>query len=80
MPIYEYRCTACESEHEIIVLPPQPAPRTCPDCDGQLQRRYSRVGAQFVGWGFTRNDALVSERPGRGDFKAVRDKAAELFD
>ena len=80
MPIYEYRCTACQAEHEVIVIPPEQSPQTCPDCDGKLQRRYSRVGAQFLGWGFTRNDALVADRPGRGDFKTIRDKASELFD
>lgn len=80
MPIYEYRCSACQVEHEVIVLPPDPAPQTCPDCGGELRRRYSRVGARFVGWGFSRNDALVPDRPGRGDFKKVSDKASELFD
>ena len=80
MPIYEYRCAGCDAEHEVIVIPPEEPPRSCPGCGGELRRRYSRVGAQFVGWGFARNDALVPERPGRGRFQAVRDKAAELFD
>lgn len=80
MPIFEYRCTDCEAEHEIIVLPREDAPEACSECGGALKRRWSRVGVQLTGWGFKKTDSLVPERPGRGDFKQVRDKASELFD
>jgi putative FmdB family regulatory protein len=80
MPIFEFRCTACGAEHEVIVLPPEQAPERCPDCGGELRRRWSRVGVQLVGWGFSKNDALVSEDRPRRDFKQLRDKASELFD
>ena len=62
------------------MLPPEEPPTACPSCGGELDRRWSRVGTSFVGWGFARNDALLgSDRP-RKPFKQVRDKAAELFD
>ena len=64
----------------MIVLPGESAPQACPDCGGTLVRRWSRVGAQFVGWGFRRNDALMGDDGPRKPFKKVRDKAAELFD
>lgn len=80
MPIFEYRCAECEAEHEVIVLPREDAPNACPDCGGALNRLWSRVGVQLTGWGFSRTDSLVPERPNRGDFKKVRDKASELFD
>lgn len=80
MPIYEYRCTDCESEHEVILLGREEAPDACPGCGGELKRRWGRVGVQLVGWGFSKTDSLVPDRPGRGDFKEVRDKASELFD
>lgn len=80
MPVFEYRCASCESLLEVIVLPGEQPPEACPDCDGALVRRWSRIGAQFVGWGFSRNDALMSDDRPRKDFKRVRDKAAELFD
>lgn len=80
MPVFEYRCEACGAEHEVIVLPQEAAPDACPACGGALRRRWSRVGVQLVGWGFSRTDSLVADSPRRQDFKKVRDKAAELFD
>lgn len=80
MPVFEYRCTACEAVHEVIVLPHEDAPSDCPACGGALKRLWSRVGVQLVGWGFVRNDALLGEGRRRRDFKQLRDKAAELFD
>lgn len=80
MPVFEYRCSACASEVETIVLPGEEAPSTCDGCGGRLNRRWSRVATTFVGWGFARNDALLGDGPGRRSFKEIRDKAAELFD
>jgi putative FmdB family regulatory protein len=80
MPVFEYRCAACSAELEVIVLPSETAPRTCPACGGELERRWSRVGVQLVGWGFSRNDSLLPDDGRRKSFKQIRDKAAELFD
>jgi putative FmdB family regulatory protein len=81
MPVFEYRCEACQANSEVIVLPGEKAPVKCSECGGKLRRLWSRVGVQLVGWGFARNDALISDkdRP-RKPFKQIRDKAAELFD
>lgn len=62
------------------MLPGEEAPGACPDCGAELRRLWSRVGVQLVGWGFSRNDALVAENRPRKPFKQIRDKAAELFD
>lgn len=80
VPVFEYRCSACEVLREVIVLPGEQAPRECPECGGRLRRRWSRVGVQLVGWGFARNDALVGENGSRKPYRTVRDKAAELFE
>ena len=80
MPVFEYRCTDCGAEQEVIVLPSEEPPAACPDCGGELRRLWSRVGVQLVGWGFSKTDSLVPEGKRRGDFKKVRDKASELFD
>ena len=32
MPIFEYRCKACEHEFEALVLPHKPATVECPEC------------------------------------------------
>ena len=80
MPIYDYLCLACGVRHEFVLLASESPPETCPDCGGELSRRYGRVGVQLRGWGFSKTDSLVPERPGRADFDTIRDKAAELFD
>jgi putative FmdB family regulatory protein len=79
VPVYEYRCTACTTELEEIVLPGEEAPRSCPECGGELARLWSRIGVQLVGWGFARNDAMIDDGK-RKPFRQIRDKAAELFD
>jgi putative FmdB family regulatory protein len=82
VPIFEYRCAGCSQTLEAIVLPGEQSPTACPQCGGELRRRWSRVGIQLVGWGFSRNDALLPEnsKGSRKDFKKIREKAAELFD
>jgi len=80
VPVFEYRCQGCETVHEVIVLPGEDRPESCPDCGGELIRRWSRVGVQLVGWGFARNDAMLPDGRKRRSFKQIRDKASELFD
>lgn len=80
MPIFEYSCSDCEAALEVIVLPGEQNPQRCPECGGDLRRRWSRVGVQLVGWGFASNDKLVGDDRPRKPFRKLRDKAAELFD
>jgi len=56
------------------------APGPCPECGGELRRRWSRVGVRFSGWGFNATDALAPKgRPPR-DFKQLKRKAEEIAD
>jgi putative FmdB family regulatory protein len=80
MPVFEYRCEACDHDLEVIVLPSEIPPQECPECGGSLRRRWSRVGVQLNGWGFSKTDSLIPDNRRRSDFKKVREKAAELFD
>lgn len=80
MPVFEYRCTACGSELEAIVLPSEDEPSACPGCGGALSRRWSRLGVRLQGWGFARTDALLPDSRRRKPFKQIQDKASELFD
>ena len=41
MPIYEYQCTSCGKEFEVLVRSSSPAPQ-CPSCQGtQLHKKLS---------------------------------------
>lgn len=81
MPLYEYVCTACGQSREHLV-PHERAdrPGPCPACDGDLRRRFSRVGVRLEGWGFARNDAMIPERPGRPDYHTIRERAERISD
>ena len=80
MPVFEYRCEACETKLEAIVLAGEDSPDACPECGGTLRRLWSRIGVQLVGWGFAKNDAMIPDDRKRRDYKEIRDKASELFD
>lgn len=38
MPLFEYRCTACDAEFELLILPSSPAP-ACPTCGATTVER-----------------------------------------
>ena len=80
MPVFEFRCESCSEEIEVILLAKEQPPKRCNTCGGKLKRLWSRVGTQFVGWGFSKNDRLVADDGKRRNFKEIRDKASELFD
>lgn len=79
MPVYEYVCADC-SEHLERLLPmaEADAPGPCPSCGGDLRRRFSRVGVKYTTWGFSRTDGLVPERPGRGSYREVAERAERI--
>jgi len=55
MPLYEYRCTACnhvfEIHHEV-----GGTPGPCPVCGGTARRIFTSVGLIFKGSGFHTTD------------------------
>src|SRR5436190_14984405 len=49
MPVYEYRCRACDHEFEQLVLPGRAEP-TCPECQsGDLERKLSSFAVSCDG-------------------------------
>lgn len=82
MPVYEYLCEGCERRTDRIVPHARADdPGPCPECEGTLSRRFSRVAVRYGSWGFNATDGLVPEKPGgRNDFKAVRERAEKLSD
>ena len=55
-------------------------PGPCPECGGELRRRWSRVGIRFSGWGFNATDKLAPKGGPPRDFKALKRKAEEIAD
>jgi predicted nucleic acid-binding Zn ribbon protein len=56
------------------------APGPCPDCGGELRRRYGRVAVTFTGWGFASTDALLPGDRRKKDFRTLKSKADEIAD
>ncbi|RRD50814.1 FmdB family zinc ribbon protein [Arachnia propionica] len=61
MPTYQYRCTACGDELEVVQKFTDPALTTCPACEGDLRKVYNAVGVVFKGSGFYATDSRASK-------------------
>ena len=56
MPTYQYRCTECDAELEVVQKFSDDALTVCPECDGRLRKVYNAVGVVFKGPGFYATD------------------------
>ena len=54
MPIYEYKCTKCGKELEVMHKVNDPAPAECPECHekGTFEKLVSRTSFQLKGGGW----------------------------
>lgn len=57
MPTYEYRCTECGDELEVVQSFSDDPLTVCPACSGQLRKLFSPVGVVFKGSGFYKTDS-----------------------
>ena len=57
MPIYEYRCSACGQEHEVLQKVTEPPLSQCPVCGKPgLQKVLTAAGFQLKGSGWYATD------------------------
>lgn len=57
MPLYEYRCEACNQVHEALQKASDAPLTDCPAChEPRLRKLIGRVGVLFRGSGFHIND------------------------
>lgn len=52
MPTYEYRCTDCGEDLEVVQAMSDEPLRSCPRCAGELRKRFSAAALVFRGSGF----------------------------
>ena len=75
MPIYEYKCKACDLKFEVKRGFNESAGANCPQCQCQAQRIFSPVPIVFKGPGFYVTDNAAE---GRGGYnKGNGDKPTE---
>ena len=63
MPVYEYKCTACQERFEVEQSIRDAALTSLPGCEHgehQLKKVFSPVGISFRGGGFYRNEARTA--------------------
>lgn len=64
MPTYQYACTACGHQLEVVQSFTDSALTVCPECEGSLRKLFSGVGVVFKGSGFYRTDSrAASSKP-----------------
>jgi len=65
MPLYEYRCDACEHEFERLIRGGDSEPDTCPECDeSAVSRLISNTSFQLKGSGWYETDYARDDEPG----------------
>ncbi|GAB3398896.1 FmdB family zinc ribbon protein [Flindersiella endophytica] len=66
MPTYQYACTSCGEDLEVVQKFTDDALTECPACGGKLRKVYSPVGVVFKGSGFYRTDSRDAKKSGAG--------------
>ncbi len=57
MPTYQYSCTECGHDLEIVQSFSEDSLTVCPECEGRLRKIFNAVGVVFKGSGFYRTDS-----------------------
>src|SRR6059058_3936095 len=57
MPTYQYACTECGEQLEVVQKFSDEPLTVCPACEGRLRKVFSPVGIVFKGSGFYRTDS-----------------------
>ena len=77
MPIYEYKCKACNLKFEVKRGFSESLGANCPKCQCQAQRIFSPVPIVFKGPGFYVTDNAADGRNGFNSSKGDGEKPAE---
>ncbi|WP_028647291.1 FmdB family zinc ribbon protein [Nocardiopsis sp. CNT312] len=71
MPTYQYACTECGAQMEVVQSFTDDSLTVCPECEGRLRKVYSAVGIVFKGSGFYRTDS------GKGSNSSITSASGE---
>ncbi len=69
MPTYQYRCTSCGHDLEVVQKFTDASLTECPNCAGPLRKVFNAVGVVFKGSGFYRTDSRAGGENGSGGSK-----------
>ncbi len=77
MPTYQYRCTSCDRELEVVQKFTDDALTDCPECDGNLRKVFNAVGVVFKGSGFYATDNRPKGKAGTAKSGDKSEKSSE---
>ncbi len=80
MPTYQYTCTECGEQVEVVQKFTDDALTVCTACGGRLRKVFSPVGIVFKGSGFYRNDSRkspASDGPAKKDKESAGSKPSD---
>ncbi len=63
MPLYDYRCTECGREVEVMHGIHERGPDRCEHCDGAMRKTLSLPAIHFKGSGWAKKDAATKVKP-----------------
>ena len=75
MPTYQYACTACGEQLEVVQSFTDAALTECPSCSGTLRKVFSAVGVVFKGSGFYKTDSRSSASAEKSEKKPAEPAA-----
>jgi len=58
MPLFDYKCGACEKVTEVLQGRDEPSPKECPHCkaEGTMKRQLSAPSIELKGSGWARDN------------------------
>jgi putative FmdB family regulatory protein len=62
VPTYQYACTECGEQFDVVQKFTDDPLTTCSACGGRLRKVFTPVGVLFKGSGFYRTDSRVKEK------------------
>ena len=78
MPLYEYECSACGHQFEVIRKFSDPPEEKCPKCGGAVRKLQSAPAFQFKGTGWYVTDyAKSGQAEGKAGPDGKKDSATE---
>ena len=69
MPRYDYKCTSCSTEFELVQTFQEAGKGVCPECSGAGQRVFHAVPVIYKGSGFYTTDYGRPKRPSENGSK-----------
>ena len=73
MPIYDYRCTSCDHEVEVIHAIDGSGPEACAVCGGTMRKALSAPAVHFKGSGWAKKDAQAASKAKKSTPSTAKD-------